>query len=167
MALNVGEFLIFDSSALIDYCRADKAILKLVSLHLAPILIPLPILQEVRQLTVNELPDLGFKIHDPSLQELIEAGNSKRPLSLPDMTCFILARDRSLPCVTNDKKLRSLCEANDIKVFWGLEPLLWLVTKAALTKQMALTIAKTIQENNPRFLTEKVLQTFSTKLRQI
>lgn len=161
------RFYVFDASVLIDYCRTEKSLLKLISAHVAPIRTPIQILREVQQLTQNECPDLGVSLTDPSFQTLIEARDLTDSLSLPDRLCFLLARDEKVPCITSDKRLRVFCEANGVKPFWGLEPLLWLVATGALSKPDATTAAKAIHVINPRFITPAIVKAFADKLRAL
>ncbi|MFZ2958588.1 MAG: hypothetical protein WA705_17000 [Candidatus Ozemobacteraceae bacterium] len=54
-----------------------------------------------------------------------------------------------------------------MKSFWGLEPLLWLVSVGTLTQEAALASAEAIRSSNPRFITASIVRGFSDKLRSL
>lgn len=161
------RFFVFDASVLIDFCGSDKTLLKLISTKIAPIWSPRAILEEVRQLSENDFSDLKITLFDSPFSELVEAKGLTEALSVPDRLCYILARNEKVPCVTSDRGLRKFCLGNNIKTFWGLEPLLWLVAKGVLAKEDALKTASTIHTNNPMFITKNIIQTFTSKLRSL
>lgn len=51
--------LIMDANVLIDLCEADRTLIRLISQHVGPIHVPLPVLQEVDQIDEAQCADLG------------------------------------------------------------------------------------------------------------
>ena len=158
--------LISDANVLIDYKQSAPAILQLVSKHLQQLYVALPILQEVRDLSVEHAEELGIEVVEPSLEQLVEAGELrliKPALSGTDTLCFVMARDSSWTCLTNDKALRRHCTSGRVECLWGLEVMTLLVTSGLLSAAMACTVARDIQSKN-RYIKEETIERFRRKL---
>jgi hypothetical protein len=64
--------------------------------------------------------------------------------------CLILARDHGWTCVTNDRRLRSECDAHQVAVRWGLELMVELVDLGAMSAEAAVETAVAIAAVNQR-----------------
>ena len=161
------RIVICDANILIDYAKANKRIIGLVTKHLYEIWVPLPVWEEVKDLSDNEAEILGLKISEPSLAQTYEAANMHGGgLSDEDHMCFVMARDEKAICATNEKPLRKKCLENDIEVLWGLQIMLQLCESGKLKVDMAAKTGEKIVKMNPR-ITQKVLDDFISKLEDI
>lgn len=165
MARSQLDRFVLDANVLIDYCNVDKAILTLVSREVATIYLPLPLLDEVDQLDEAECGSLGIQVVVPTIEHLTEASVRRGRLSFEDRLCLVMARDSAWTCVTSDRRLRRECEAEGVRVLWGLELLLLLADVDALSDADALQLAEAIRETN-HFMTEKIMQAFRDDLRK-
>jgi hypothetical protein len=157
--------LIMDANVLIDFCEADRTVIRLISQHVGQVHVPLPVLrEEVDQLDESECADLGIIPVDPPLQTAIDAAARRSGLSFHDHVCLLLARDNGWTCVTNDGRLRRECATENVPVLWGLETVALLVEGAVLTAVAAEEIARAVQRANPRFITDDVLQRFLVRI---
>jgi rRNA-processing protein FCF1 len=159
--------LVADANVLIDYANADVSVLSLVSRVVGPLHVPDAVLDKVAALDRNECDQLGLKIAEPTLEQLLEAGDRRGKLAHDDRLCLILARDNGWRCITNDKALRAECVEARVEVLWGLEPMLTLVAESELTTHEAETVAWGIHETNPAFVTKEIVTRFKSKLRRI
>ena len=157
--------LIVDANVLIDYALSDSSILALAVRHLGSVFVPLPVLEEVRQLTRDDCDRLGITLLDPTLEELSAASSRRGSLSFEDELCLLLARTGGFTCVTNDKTLRRACEQAGVPVRWGLELMVELVSKRELTVEAAITTARAIRSSNPVHITEVILERFEARIR--
>ena len=156
--------LIVDANVLIDYALSDSAILALAVRHLGSVCVPLPVLDEVRQLTRDDCDRLGVTLLDPTLEELSVASSGRGSLSFEDELCLLLAKTGGFTCVTNDKTLRRACEAAGVPVRWGLELMVELVSKRELTVEAAITTARAIRASNPVHITAAILERFEARI---
>ena len=160
--------LISDACVLIDYCKAGcHEILRLVSLHILPIQVPLVVLQEVDGLDTDEAAAIGITILDVTLPQLLEATTSRGGSSRQDRLCFIVARDNGGAVWSNDRRLRTLCQKHGITPYWGLEILLLLVERNHLDRKRAHDAATRMHKVDPHYITAEVLEEFSRKLTQL
>jgi len=162
----VGESatpLIADANVLIDYVNCDVSILALLAQHAGPLYVSTPVLEKVEGLDSSECERLGLVVIEPTLEQLLEAGQARGRLAFDDRVCLILARDRAWRCVTNDKALRRACADEGITVCWGLEIMLSLVEQAVLAVEDALGVAASIQVANSAFIAEAILHEFEHK----
>ena len=68
MATAGGGALLMDANVLIDLCDADRTLLRLVSAHVGPVHVPLPILmEEVATLAEADWSGLGLRPVEPTL----------------------------------------------------------------------------------------------------
>jgi predicted nucleic acid-binding protein len=158
--------LIMDANVLIDFCEADRTILRLVSEHIGPVHVPIPILrEEVQELLADEdHAELGIVPIEPTLEVATEAAGRRAGLSFYDQLCLVLARDNGWTCVTNDGRLRRECEVESVPVLWGLETIALLVDAEVLPVAEAERIGRAIQRSNPRFITDRIMLGFLDRI---
>lgn len=156
----MNRVVICDANILIDYAKSNKKILGLITQHLYEIQVPLPIWEEVYDLSNNDAKNLGLNIIEPSLAQTYEAADMRGGgLSDEDNMCFIVARDRSAICATNEKPLRKKCIDNNIEVLWGLEMMVELCDKEKISSAVAEKTARKIASYNPT-ITEAIVARF-------
>lgn len=155
-----------DANVLIDFCEADRTVLRLVSEHIGPVHVPLPILrEEVDQfLDDDDYDDLGIVPIEPPTETATLATKKRAGLSFHDQLCLLLARDNGWTCVTNDGRLRRECESEEVPVLWGLETIALLVDEQVLPAADAERMGRAIRTANPRFITDKILQAFLERI---
>jgi predicted nucleic acid-binding protein len=158
--------LVLDANVLIDYVHAARSILRLTVQHLGDVFVPAAILDEVEDLSREDCEALGIEVVTASEEQLTEAAASGRkgPLSFNDRLFVLMARDERWICVTNDRRLRSACEREQLEVRWSLRIMLDLVARGSLDADEAERIARAIAEENP-FITKTVLADFCAKLK--
>ncbi|MFC1762987.1 hypothetical protein ACFL6U_13020 [Planctomycetota bacterium] len=162
----IKQGLISDANVLIDYAKSAPSILGLISQHLQQLYVASPILEEVHDLSVEEVVALGIEIVEPSLEQLAEAAQlrqAKKSISGLDALCFIMARDQSWICLTNDKALRNHCASSEITCLWGLEIMIQLAETGQITATKAYSIARSIQSKN-RYIKDKTIEQLRKKL---
>jgi len=158
--------LISDANVLIDYNQSAPGILRLVSQHVQQLYVALPILQEVRGLSTEQVEKLGIEVVEPSLEQLVEASElrlAKSALSGTDALCFVMARDHQWTCLTNDKALRRPCTSCRVTCLWGLEIMTLLVSSGQMTATKAYATALGIQSKN-RYIKDETVERFRKKL---
>ena len=152
--------VICDANILIDYAKANKNIIGLITEHLYDVWVPLPVWGEVENLSNKEAKELGLDIIEPSLAQTHEAANMfGGGLSDEDHMCFIMARDEKAICATNEKPLRKKCANNNIDVLWGIEMMAKLHKKGKLSSDVAEKTTRKIASNNPT-ITEDIVARF-------
>ena len=157
--INKIKTVICDANILIDYYQSDKNILKLASQHCYDIYIPLPVFEEVYQLIEDDLNELGLKIIEASLEQLIEAQKDQSSLSFADYICLLLAKDNGWICATNEKALFNKCIKENVAVIRGLKFMVDLCKKEVLSKKDAIKIVNIIEQKNNR-ITKKIIAEF-------
>jgi rRNA-processing protein FCF1 len=158
---------VVDANVLIDYSNADLTVLGLLSKIVGPVLVSDAVLENVEDLDRNDCDQLGLAMAQPTLDQMLEAGEKRAKLAYDDWMCLILARDNGLLCITNDKALRAECSGAGVKVLWGLEPMLTLASHGVLEFEEAESVAWRIHENNPAFVTKTIVNRFLKKLQRI
>jgi hypothetical protein len=157
--------LIMDANVVIDFCEADRTVIRLISDHIGKVHVPLPVLrEEVDQIDEAECADLGIVAVEPPLQTAADAAVRRAGLSFHDHLCLLLARDNGWTCVTNDGRLRRECAAENIPVLWGLETVALVVDAGVLTAAAAEEIGRATQRANPRFITAEVIAGFLERI---
>ena len=164
MVADTPPSLVLDANVLIDYWHGNRILLSRISIHVAPICIPSPVLEEVEQLTPRLCKQLKIEVVEPSLTQLMAAAQQRGGLSLEDRLCLLLAKERRAACGTNDRRMRRECEVEGIPVLWGLEPLIQLVTDGHVTAKSARIVVERMRIANPRFITQKIVDDFSAKI---
>jgi hypothetical protein len=145
------RLLLVDACVLIDFSTSDVSVLTLVSKHVGQVHVPSPVFDEVKQIDEAQAASLGLKVIDPPLEMLLEAGAKRGGrLSFQDRIYVLVAKAEGFTCVSNDRSVRSACEADGVPVLWGLELLVELVAARALPLESARDIAKQIVDANKR-----------------
>ena len=165
--MNPAKFLLIDADVLIDYANSELRVLEKASKYIGKILVARPLLAEVDQLDEASCKKLGLRLIDPSLEQLVESGMHRGALSFTDHLSLVLARDRKLICVTNDQRLRRACSDEGVKILWGLELMVQLVSKRRLSRLAAMKVAKKIHLANPHHIGQTILRRFELRLRDI
>ena len=155
--------IISDANVLIDYVKANKKVLHLAAKHLCEIYVPVAVLQEVKDITAEELEKLGIRTFEPSLEQFVNAANKPFGLSFQDQLCFLIAKEQGWVCATNDKQLRGQCEKDGIRVIWGLEIMFLLNKEGHLDRVEAEKTVEKIGENN-RYISKGLIRKFIAKL---
>lgn len=159
--------LLLDASVLIDYALADISVLEMVARHVSAVHIPLPLLDEVDQVSRTDCERLGIIVAEPDLGQLLGAGSQRGgPLSFQDRLCVVIAQVNGWTAVSNDKALRQTCERQRVKVMWGLELMGLLVDAGQMTARQAIRTAQAISKSNPRFITNAVLARFEVRVKR-
>jgi predicted nucleic acid-binding protein len=164
MELEGKIFLILDANVLIDIMQCDKMILPLISKYVGQVVVATTILDEVKDFSANDCLELGIKLVEPSLDQVIAAAEKPRPLSFYDWLCFLLAQCGGWICVTNDKALRKQCKAYDLAVMWEMEMLCLLVEAGGLSSCQCKRIILDIKSRNPFFITDSVVESAFKRL---
>ncbi len=160
----MNRVVICDANILIDYAMANKKIIGLIIKHLYKIRVPLPVWEEVNDLSDEEAAILGIDIIEPSIAQVYEAANMYGGgLSDEDHMCFIIARDEKAICATNEKPLRRKCEDSGIKVLWGLEMMAQLCEAGKITASSAEKVARKIAAENIT-ITEGIINRFTERI---
>ena len=158
------EFLLADDDVLIDYVASDLKILALASKHIGKVHVLKQTLAIVEDLSERECKRHGIEVIDVETTVLVEAGAKSGPLSFEDWVCFLVCRERSWSCLTNDRALLRECRKARIRVRRGLSLMVDLVRHGALSKVRALRVASAIHEENPYHINERVLKAFRRTL---
>jgi hypothetical protein len=142
-------------------------VLALVSEYLAPVVVPDVILQEVRRLTQEQIEEAGIIVVETPLNLLSPDPLVSKRLSTQDRVCLEMAHAHGWTCATNDRVLRSACQARGVPLVWGLELMVDLVELGALSAKNARNVGKKMHEVNPRAITKQVLTDFLTRINQL
>lgn len=149
---------ICDANVLIDFVKADEAVLAMLADYWESVFVPDIVLAEVRQLTADRAKSFGLTIIETPLTIPDMLG-----LSLPDRACLYFATKEGWVCIANDRHLRNECQKCGVQTVWGLEMLLLLVDRGILPGSRAKRVAMKIHTDNPQ-ITKKVLDAFSAEL---
>lgn len=158
MGTKKRQFLILDANTLIDFCQSDKTIIKLICAHVGQIYLAMPVLSEIKAINKDECISLGIKLVEPELGQVMLAAKEKGSLSFQDNICLILAKDHGWTCVTNDKPLRRECRLAGIPLLWGIQLICILAESGGLPVKYAGDIILEIQKNNPKYITNNIVQ---------
>ena len=118
---------VFDANVLIDYSISNRVLLQRIAVQIAPIYICSIVLEEVDQLSRRRCQALKLNVVDPTAEQMDTAAVRRGGLSVEDWLCFMLAQEQGAVCVTNDRRLRAECQAENVTAMRGLEPLVLLV----------------------------------------
>jgi len=160
------KLMIMDACVLIDFIKAERAVLELVVKNVGPLYVTSPVVEEVKEIDdEDELAALGLIIVEPEIEDAYTAGIQSGPLSFEDWLCLLTARRHGFTCVTNDKNLRKLCKQERVPLLWGLELLIELHKVGGITGKEAEALAKAIRQSNPKHITEKIVSDFVEHIR--
>jgi hypothetical protein len=153
-----------DASVLIDYCAADRTILRSISEHVGRLIVPSIVLAEVDALDEAACGELTIDILEPPIEMLLAANDRHRRLTVQDFVCFKIAHENGWTCVTNDGLLRARCVELNVAIMWGLEPMATLVRDGHLSIEEATATAEAMHASNPYFISRNIVDTFVGKL---
>lgn len=156
--------LILDACVLIDFVEADPGLFQRMVRHLGRVIVPSPLLREVKGVDVSFFRTHGVEVIDPNTQQLMTAAGRRGKLSFEDHLCLLMARDEGCTCVTNDGALRKACASEGVEVVWGLRLVLNLVAAGGLTDTEATSISRAIHASNPMHISQEILDAFDLEL---
>ena len=159
------SFLI-DANVLIDYRQSDLTILKLFSQKVGRVYVARTILREVKGLSQAECEKHEFSIVSPSIEQVAQAGLASVSVSFDDYLCYLIAKGNGYILITNDKPLRRLCEADEVRLIWGLELMLLLHRNGYLSQTEAISVAESIHRSNSAHISKSILHEFKRKLQR-
>jgi len=161
------KLMIMDACVLIDFIKAERAVLELVVKHIGPLHVTSPVVDEVNEIDdENELVELGLNIVEPEIEDAYAAAGRSGPLSFEDRLCLLTAKRHGFTCVTNDKNLRKSCEQEGVPLLWGLELVAELHKVGGIPGKEAETLAQAIRRSNPKHITEKIVSRFVELIRR-
>ena len=155
---------VFDANVLIDYSISHRVLLQRIAVHIAPILVCSVVLDEVDQLSRRHCQALKLNLVDSTAEQMTTAAAKRGGLSVEDWLCLMLAQERGATCVTNDKRLRAECLAQNAPVMRGLEPLGLLAQAKHVHPHVAISAVRTMHEHNPHYITAEVVEDFIAKI---
>lgn len=159
--------LLSDANVLIDYRDSDLSVLSLVVQYVAPVHVVREVVDEVDGMSLARCRELGLTVIEVETDVLLQLASLPRRVSRRDRLSLHVCRENDWICVTNDRPLRRVCEESNVRVKWGLELMLELVSAGALSASSALETAKRIRENNPHHISEAIIQRFTSRVRRI
>lgn len=160
------EKLIADACFLIAFRKGASKALQLAAVHLGEIVIPVPILGEVHDLSEAECLEMNLTIYEPSLAELLAAQPTlvkAKGLQYPDRLCVHIADKHGYEIITNDKPMHKACRHSGIPVRWGLQVLVELVEKQLLKPFEAWEMAVAMADANA-YMARPVMLEFKRKI---
>lgn len=150
--------LIMDANILIDFCKCDKTIIKLICHYIGQIYLATPVLDEINEIDEGDCLEMGIILVEPELEVAMLAAGAKGPLSFQDNLCFLMAKQNGWTCVTNDKPLRRKCEKEKVPLFWGIELICILVESGGLPLNQASELIVDIKKLNPKYITDYIVE---------
>jgi predicted nucleic acid-binding protein len=159
--------MIMDACVLIDFIKAERAVLELVVKHVGPLYVTSPVVDEVNEIDdENELVELGLIIVEPEIEDAYAAGDRFGPLSFQDWLCLLTAKRHGFTCVTNDKNLRKYCGQEGVSLLWGLELVAELHKGGGIPAQEAEAFAQAMRIANPKHITAEIVSRFQDIIRR-
>ncbi|TCD48098.1 PIN domain-containing protein [Chlorobium sp. N1] len=159
--------MLLDACVLIDFIKADRAVLELLTRYVGGLAVIGPVLDEVKDINdESELVEVGVIILEPALEDAYAAGSQSGPLSFEDRLSLLTAKRYGLFCVTNDRRLRRECAAEGVTVKWGLELVAALHEAGGMSATEVMAIAHAIRESNPKHITTKIVERFEAVIRR-
>lgn len=153
-----SPLLIMDANILIDFCKCDKTIIKLICHYIGQIYLAMPVLDEINEIDESDCLEMGIILVEPELEVAMLAAGAKGPLSFQDNLCFLMAKQNGWTCVTNDKPLRRKCENEQVPLFWGIELICILVESGGLPLNQASELIVEIRKLNPKYITDNIVE---------
>ncbi|HUP25066.1 MAG TPA: hypothetical protein VNB06_19270 [Thermoanaerobaculia bacterium] len=162
-----GQRFLFDANVLIDFAEVDRRLFGLCARALGECAAVADVVAgEVSSIDPGDLSRAGFALLEPTLEQLARSRAPPARLSSRDQLCLLLALDQDWILVTNDQALRRASERQGVSVRWGLEIVLGLVSKGAVSPRRARELARAMRERSPGHLTRDILERFERLLRQ-
>lgn len=155
------KLIIMDACVLIDFIKAERAVLELLVKHVGSLHVTSPVVDEINEIDdENELVALGLIIIEPEIDDAYAASGRSGPLSFEDWLCLLTAKRHGFTCVTNDKNLRKLCAQEGVPLLWGLQLLAELHHAGGVSAEDATDLAEKIHKSNPKHITPKIIERF-------
>lgn len=158
------RLLILDANILIDFCKCDITIVRLIGKHIGQIYLATPVLNEIKEIDEGDCIELGITLIEPELEQVMLASEKKGPLSFQDNLCLIIAKMHGMICVTNDIPLRRKCENEGVPLFWGIELICILVESGGLPVKQSKDIILEIKRLNPKYITDEIVKSAFSRL---
>lgn len=158
-----------DANVLIDYVESDITMLAVYSSEIEQVIIPESIFDEVEQLSLPECERYGLQVVEENMDEMMRASTEVHgPLSYQDKVCLYHTKSMDdATCITNEKALKRFCEEQDIPVKPGLKLMIELVDHDKIDAEVVIGLALKIQENNPLFINDAVIEDFKAKVAEV
>lgn len=161
------KLMIMDACVLIDFIKADRAVLKLIVQHVGSLHVTSPVVDEINEIEdENELVELGLIIIEPEIEDAYAAASQPGPISFQDRLCLLAAKRHGFTCVTNDKNLRKLCKQEGVPFLWGLQLIVELHKAGGIPGKDADMIAQAIRASNPKHITAEIVSRFTEIIRR-
>ena len=159
--LNSLTSMIIDACALIDFIESERSVLPNIVEYVGPLFVVSPVIGEVRAIEdEQELIDLGLTVKEVEIEDALIAGEIIGPVSFEDYLCYLTAKRCGYTCITNDKNLRKICTKEKVPIIWGLELIAKLHSYNGIKTNDAINIAKLIHKNNPKHITQEIVERF-------
>jgi hypothetical protein len=159
--------ILTDANTIIDYGSCGMEVLALVSEHVAPMVVPDVVQQEVRTLTKEQIKEAGIVVVETPLALLAPPPLASKQLSTQDRVCIEMASANGWTCATNDKVLRNACQARCVRLVWGLELMVELVDRRVLLEKKAQNVGNKMHQVNPKSITKQVLTDFLARIHRL
>jgi rRNA-processing protein FCF1 len=117
--IRIDAPIITDANILIDFCKTNKEILRLLCKEVEKVAVPFLVLQEVDELNRHEAETLGITVIDSDMETIENAFAVTNGLSYQDNLCLLTASRGNYICVTNDKRLKRECQDKGVRSLWG------------------------------------------------
>jgi rRNA-processing protein FCF1 len=161
--IEIDDPVILDANILIDLCKINKSILRILCKELKKVMVPILVLREVDGLNRQDAENLGITVIDSDLEILEKAFGLMSGLSYQDSLCLLTASRENYICVTNDKRLKRECREKGVRSLWGPELLLFLFQKGRISRQEARKLIAEMAAVNNR-ITKTIIQEFQNQL---
>jgi predicted nucleic acid-binding protein len=150
-----------DACVLIDFIKADRGVLKLISDYVGSLHVLSAVLDEVKEIKdLKELSELHLIVIEPELEDAFTASGDIGSISFQDKLCLLTAERHGFICVTNDKEVRKQCEKNNVELLWGLQLIARLHKSGGIKAEQSVKLAWTIHRNNPNHINEEIVKRF-------
>jgi len=157
--------MVMDACVLIDFIKADRDVLRLVSRHVGPLHVISSVMLEVKDIgSENDLVALGVIVIEPEIEDAYVAASLSGSISFEDWLCLMTAKRHGFTCVTNDRSLRKVCIQQGVSLIWGLELVAELFEADGIRIEEAEAFARRIRQANPRHITEEILSRFLDRI---
>jgi hypothetical protein len=157
---------LLDACVLIDLSDAGPGLLERAH-RTAAVCIADLVLGEGIGISRTRCRALGVQVVDVDLP-LVQAAGVGVPagLSFLDHLGFLLARNQGWTLVTNDRRLKAMCDAESVEHRWGLEFIRELVAGGAVSSRSARAYARRLRATN-RTITEELVAEFERQLDEL
>ena len=105
---------LIDSNVLIDYFNSDPSILKTFSDKIGMLHVATTTLAKVRQLDETACQRLNITLITPAENQIDQAIQNQVSVAFDDYVCLLIAKSQNLILITNDERLRKICEENGV-----------------------------------------------------